>query len=59
MCSYVAIGQINGYKKSDPVSCLEELQKTQIIYYSGHLFNKIKVANAALLKISKEEVIEL
>jgi hypothetical protein len=62
MCSYVAIGQINGYsekKKSDLVSCLEELQKTQKIYDSGHLFNKIRVANAALLELSKEEVIEL
>jgi hypothetical protein len=62
MCSYVAIGQINGYsekKKSDLVSCLEELQKTNKIYESGRHFNKIKVANAALLALSKEEVIEL
>ncbi len=33
--------------------------KDKKIYESGHLFNKIKVANAALLELSNEEVIEL
>jgi hypothetical protein len=62
MCAYVAIGQINGHserKKSDLGSCLEELQKTKKIYNSGHLLNKMKVANEALLELFRKEVIGL
>jgi hypothetical protein len=33
--------------------------KTKKIYNSRHLFNKMKVASAALLELSKEEAIEL
>jgi hypothetical protein len=61
MCSYVAMGKSMGIQRRKKLSSFmsRRASKDAKIYDSGHLFNKNKVANAALLELLKEDVIEL
>ncbi len=61
-CSFIAIAQVNGdaeKKRSDMIAALENLLKGKKVYDAKTLFLKLKKANAAVLDLSKEEVVEM
>jgi hypothetical protein len=62
LCSFIAIGQINGEpekRRNDLIACIKHLLKGKEVYNELTLFLKIKKANASLLELSKEEVVEM